>query len=54
MIDCKKETTVFPHIGPAGIIVSHSLQIQVSLENTTFSLHKSIRNAGIIRIAGII
>ena len=26
----------------------------VLLENTTFSLHKVIRNAGIIRIAGII
>ena len=28
--------------------------MQVLLENTTFSLHKIIRNAGIIRIAGII
>jgi hypothetical protein len=46
--------TVFPHIRPAGIIISHSLQMQVLLENTTFSLHKIIRNAGIIRIAGII
>jgi hypothetical protein len=46
--------TVFPHTRPAGIIISHSLQMQVLLENTTFSLHKIIRNAGIIRIAGII
>ena len=46
--------TVFPHIRPAGIIISHSLQMQVLLENTTYSLHKIIRNAGIIRIAGII
>ena len=46
--------TVFPHIRPGGIIISHSLQMQVLLENTTFSLHKIIRNAGIIRIAGII
>jgi hypothetical protein len=46
--------TGFPHIRPAGIIISHSLQMQVLLENTTFSLHKIIRNAGIIRIAGII
>ena len=46
--------TVFPHIRPTGVIISHSLQMRVLLENTTFSLHKIIRNAGIIRIAGII
>ena len=40
--------TVFPHIRPTGIIISHSLQMRVLLENTIFSLHKSIRNAGII------
>ena len=28
--------------------------MRVLLENTTFSLHKIVRNAGIIRIAGII
>ena len=33
----------------ACIIISHSLQMRVLLENTTFSLHKSIRIAGIIR-----
>ena len=37
-----------------GIIISHSLQMRVLLENTTFSLHKIIRNEEIIRIAGII
>ena len=37
-----------------GIIISHSLPKQVLLENTTLSLHKIIRNAGIISIAGII
>ena len=47
-------TTVSPHIRLAGIIISHSLQMWVLLENTTFSLHKIVRNAGIIRIAGII
>ena len=41
-------STVFPHIRPASIISSHSL-----LENTTFSLHKIVRNEGIIRIVGI-
>ena len=46
--------TVNPHIRPAGIIISYSLQMWVLLENTTFSLHKIVRNAGIIRIAGII
>ena len=40
--------TVFPHIRPVGIIISHSLQMWVLLENTTFSLHKIVRNAGII------
>ena len=46
--------TVFPHIRPAGIISSCSLQMRVLLENTTFLLHKVIRIAGIIRVAGII
>ena len=46
--------TVFPHIKPAGIIILHSLQMQISLENSTFLLHKIVRNAGIIRVAGII
>ena len=46
--------TVFPHIRPAGIIVLHSLQMRVLLENTTFPLHKIVRIAGIIRVAGII
>ena len=31
--------TVFPHIRPAGIIILHSLQMRVLLENTTFLLH---------------
>ena len=36
---------------PAGIIISHShsLQMRVLLEKTIFSLHKIVRNAGIIR-----
>ena len=34
---------------PAGIIISHSLQMRVLLENTTFSLHKVVRIAEIIR-----
>ena len=48
--------TVFPHVRPAGIIISHSLQMQVLLENTTFLLHKIVRIqiAGIIRVASII
>ena len=46
--------TVFPHIRPAGIIILHSLQMRILLENTTFLLHKIVRNAGIIRVAGII
>ena len=41
--------TVFPHIRPAGIIILHSLQMRVLLENTTFPLHKIVRIAGIIR-----
>ena len=41
--------TVFPHITPAGINISHSLQMRVLLENTAFSLHIIIRIAGIIR-----
>ena len=47
-------STVFPHIRPAGIFISCSLQMRVLLENTTFPLHKAIRIAGIIRVAGII
>ena len=49
-----KISTVFPHIRPAGIIIWHSLQLRVLLENTTFLLHKIVRIAGIIRVAGII
>ena len=41
--------TIFPHIRPAGIIILHSLQMQILLENTTFPLHKIVRIAGIIR-----
>ena len=40
--------TVVPHIRPAGINISHSPQMRVLLENTTFSLHRIIRIAGII------
>ena len=43
-----------PHIRLAGIIISHSLQMRVLLENTTFLLHKVLRFTGTIRIAGII
>ena len=46
--------TVFPHIRPAGIIFLCSLQIRVLLEITKFLLHKVIRIAGIIKVAGII
>ena len=46
--------TVFPHIRPAGIIILHSLQMRVLLENTTFPLHKIVRIAGIIKVASII
>ena len=35
MIFPKNQHTVFPHIRPAGIIIIHSLQMQVLLENTT-------------------
>ena len=41
--------TVFPHIRPADIIISHSLHMRVLLENKIFSLYKIIRNAGVIR-----
>ena len=44
--------TVFPHIRAAGIIILHSLQIL--LENTTFLIHKIVRIAGIMGVAGII
>ena len=44
------QCSVFPHLRPAGNIISHSLQMRVLLENTTFSKYKScITNAGIIR-----
>ena len=46
--------TVFPHIRPAGIIILHSLQMRVLLENTTFLLLMIVLIAGIIRVAGII
>ena len=42
-------TTVFPHIKPTVIIISHSLQMRVLLKNTTFSLHKIVTNAGILQ-----
>ena len=45
----KTAYTVFPHIRPVGIIILHSLQMRVLLENTTFPLHKIVRIAGIIR-----
>ena len=45
---------VFLHIRPAGIIILCSLQMRVLLENITFLLHKVIRIANIIRVAGII
>ena len=45
----KHRNTVFPHIRSAGIIILHSLQMRVLLENTTFLLHKKVRIAGIIR-----
>ena len=38
----------------ASIIILHSLQMRVLLENTTFPLHKIVIIAGIIRVAGII
>ena len=47
-------STVFPHIRPAGIIILHSLQMRVLLENTTFLLLMIVRIAGINRVAGII
>ena len=46
--------TVFPHIRPAGIIISNNPHMGVLLENTTFLLHKNVRIAGIIRVADII
>ena len=49
-----KVYTVFPHIRPAGIIILHSLQMRVLLENTTFLLLMIVLIAGIIRVAGII
>ena len=35
-------------------VISHNLQMRVLLENTAFSLHKIVRNEGIIKIGGII
>ena len=43
-------TTLFPHIRPVGIIISNSLQMRVLLENTIFSLHKIIRNGGLLEL----
>ena len=37
-----------------GIVILHSLQMRVLLENATFLLQKIVRIAGIIRVAGII
>ena len=37
-----------------GIIILHSLQMWVLLENNVFPLHKIVNIAGIIRVAGII
>ena len=48
------QQAVFPHIRLAGIIILYSLQMRVLLENTTFLLHKIVRIASIIRVAGII
>ena len=45
-----KLTTVFPHIRPAGIIILHSLQMRVLLENTTFLLHKIFRIAVLLEL----
>ena len=39
---------------PAGIIILCSLQMRVLSENTSFSLQEIVKNAGILRIAGII
>jgi hypothetical protein len=36
-----------------GIIISHSLQMWVLLENSTFLLHKIVRIASIIRVVDI-
>ena len=47
-------SNVYPHIGPAGIIILHSFQMRVLLEKTTFPPHKIVRIAGIMRVAGII
>ena len=35
--------TVFPHIRPVGIIILHSHQMRVLLQNTTFLLHTRTR-----------
>ena len=54
MIDLFHSKYLFPQIRPAGIDISHSSQMQVLLENTTFLLHRIITIMKIIRIAGII
>ena len=47
--------TVFPHKRPAVIFhFTQPLNVDFIKKNTTFLLHKSIRNVEIIRIAGII
>ena len=46
--------TIFPYIRATGINISQSLQMGVLIKDTSFSLHKIIRNAGIIGSAGII
>ena len=50
----RRDTTVFPHIRPAGIILLQRLQMRVLLENTKFLLHMIVRIAGIITVEGII
>ena len=40
------ETAVFPHIRPTDISISHSLQMWVLLENTTFSLQQGLEIRG--------
>ena len=49
-----KAPAVFPQIRIAGIIISNNLQMQILLENTIFLLHRNVRIACIIRVAGII
>ena len=54
---CKWHHRVSYHISSykaQAIIILHSLQMRVLLENTTFLLHKIVRIAGIIRVVDII